>query len=93
MLPPGLCRQVLTHNTARLPRWGFSHLGRQTERERIPNPRKKCRFKSDQHHLCAGRLPTLVYYEFTVLKVPLKCGCDHICLDAGYVYRVARNPR
>jgi len=37
MLPPGLCTQV---TKLALPRWGFSHLGRQTERERIPNPRK-----------------------------------------------------
>ncbi len=41
MLPPGLCTQVLpsSHELA-LPRWGFSHLGRQTEFERIPRPRK-----------------------------------------------------
>lgn len=35
MLPLGLSAPV--HKLA-LPLWGFSHLGRQTERERIPNP-------------------------------------------------------
>ena len=37
-----------------LPRWGFSHLGRQTECERIPRPRKY-QINSDQRHLCASR--------------------------------------
>src|SRR5581483_6443338 len=35
-LPLGLSAQA--HKLA-LPLWGFSHLGRQTERERIPKPR------------------------------------------------------
>ena len=37
-----------------LPQWGFSHLGRQTECERIPRPRKIFRLTSDRRHLCAG---------------------------------------
>jgi hypothetical protein len=36
MLPLGLSAPA--HKLA-LPLWGFSHLGRQTERERIPKPR------------------------------------------------------
>jgi hypothetical protein len=39
MLPLGLSAPA--HKLA-LPLWGFSHLGRQTERERIPKPR--CNF-------------------------------------------------
>jgi len=42
MLPPGLCR--MGHKPVLL-RWGFSHLGRQTECERIPKPRNECRIK------------------------------------------------
>jgi len=41
-----------------LPRWGLSHLGRQTECERIPRPRKFC--FTVQRHLCAGCHPLLL---------------------------------
>jgi len=36
MLPPGYSAQALS---LALPLWGFSHLGRQTEIEKIPRPR------------------------------------------------------
>jgi hypothetical protein len=57
MLPPGL---VQRSRKAVLPRWGFSHLGRQTEYEKILRPRHQSRIKSTpiksgQRYLCAGR--------------------------------------
>jgi hypothetical protein len=73
-----------------LPRWGFSHLGRQTERERIPNPRKKCRFNDEPvSPLALGKFLTLVSYADAALKVPFHGDCDHTFLDAGRAFPVA----
>lgn len=69
MLAPGLC--IASHKPA-LPRWGFSHLGRQTERERIPKPRKKFLIKLGQP-LLHWPFPTLIITQLPRSKFP-SCG-------------------
>jgi hypothetical protein len=69
MLAPGLC--IASHKPA-LPRWGFSHLGRQTERERIPKPRKKFLIKFGQP-LLHWPLPTSIITQLPRSKFP-SCG-------------------
>jgi hypothetical protein len=54
-----------------LPPWGFSHLGRQTKRERIPRPLKNAVFSLGQHHLIPAR-PALLIYAADPFEVP----CD-----------------
>jgi len=66
MLAPGLC---IASQKPALPRWGFSHLGRQTERERIPKPRKNFRIKISQA-LLALAIPHSDRYAFPALEVP-----------------------
>src|SRR5215469_11166943 len=39
-----------------LPLWGFAHLGRQTECERVPKPLEKICEPMSRHHLSAGSL-------------------------------------
>ena len=72
MLPPGL---VQTGHKPALPRWGFSHLGRQTECERIPSPAKYFWITSSRRHLCASPSSTLTLThspqsKFRLLRCP-----------------------
>ena len=74
-----------------LPLWGFSHLGRQTECERIPRPRNKS--------LQAKLTSDLAVYRFwnyatPALKVPFDAfNATVTALDDCTGSAVARNPR
>jgi len=75
MLPPGL---VQKSRKAALPRWGFSHLGRQTEYEKIPRPRHQSRIKSGSNQIQPASplrwslltQPHARRYAFPALEVP-----------------------
>jgi hypothetical protein len=84
MLPLGLSAPA--HKLA-LPLWGFSHLGRQTERERIPKPRyyffSKTKVTSAWSHLVHSRDTQVVRRKF--LR-------DSVRFDDPVSPAVARNP-
>ena len=84
-----------------LPRWGFSHLGRQTERERIPKPRKISRNRDlvirtprspRADRPVTALIFTVLIYAGAVQKVPGIAVCDYTFLDAPLRVPVARIP-
>jgi len=86
MLPPGLSAKAPKPAP---PLWGFSHLGRQTECERIPRPRNRCWIYFGQI-TPAGRLLVPRNTCFPRLKFPsllLSC-CSY--LDDVWMLPVAK---
>ena len=81
---------VQTSHQLVLTRWGFSHLGRQTERERIPRPRKNLGINSGRRYLCAGLLFTLRDYAFAPVEVQSGIAISPYSLDGGRIFPIAK---